>query len=209
MRQNDEKLVKDYLEGNELAFEQLLKKYLKPIYNFLYRLTGNAAQAEDLTQVAFVKVWKNIRKFNPQKSHFTALRDRQNKSFKAWLFTIAKNTAFDWLKKRKSIPFSYFENEEGNNKLEEIAEDSILPSEIMERKDLAKELETKLKQIPEKYGIILELRYKEDFTLGEIAEILGKPYNTIKVYHQRALISLKKAFLEKSRTSSDCIRNNK
>lgn len=65
----------------------------------------------------------------------------------------------------------------------------------MERKDLTKELESKLKQIPEKYGIILLLHYKEDFTLAEISEILGKRYNTVKVHHQRVLPSLKKALI--------------
>lgn len=183
MAENDEQLVMDYLGGNGFAFELLLKKYLKPIYNFLYQLTGDAVQAEDLTQITFVKAWKNIRKFNPKKN------------FKTWLFTIAKNTAYDYFKKKKSLLFSFFENSEGYNKLEEIAEDKILPDEILERKDLAKELEIKLKQIPEKYRIILTLRYKEDFSLQEIAEILNAPYNTIKSQHQRALVAMREAIL--------------
>ncbi len=179
MQTNDEQLAKKYLAGDSTAFEQLLKKYLKPIFNFLYQLTGDAVQAEDLTQVSFVKAWINIRKFD------------KNKSFKTWLFTIAKNTAYDYFKKKKSLPFSFFENSEGYNKLEEIAEDKILPDEILERKDLAKELEALLKQIPEKYGIILTLRYKEDFSLQEIAEILDAPYNTVKSQHQRALMAMR------------------
>lgn len=184
MNQDDKQLIADYLNGDDSAFEALLNKYLKPIYNFLYQLTNNVPQTEDLTQETFIKAWKNIRKFD------------QSKSFKTWLFTIAKNTAFDYLKKKKTIPFSFFEDSDGNNKLEEISEESILVDELMEKKDLAENLEAKLKRIPEQYGIILKLRYKEDFSLGEIAEILGKPYNTIKVYHQRALARLKKALFE-------------
>jgi RNA polymerase sigma-70 factor, ECF subfamily len=184
MNQNDEQLILDYLNGDDSAFEELLKRYLKPIYNFLYQLTGNTAQAEDLTQETFVKAWKNIRKFD------------KAKSFKTWIFTIAKNTAFDYFKKKKTIPFSYFEDLEGNNKLEEISEEAVLLDEIMERRDLAEKLESMLRKIPEQYSIILRLHYKEDFSLGEIAEILGKPYNTIKTYHQRALTRLKKVLLE-------------
>lgn len=184
MNQNDEQLIVDYLNGDDSAFEMLLNKYLKPIYNFLYQFTNNASQTEDLTQETFIKTWKSIYKFDP------------GKNFKTWLFTIAKNTAFDYLKKKKTIPFSYFENSEGNNKLEEIPEDSVSIAEIIEQQELAEKLEIKLKQVPEQYRLILNLRYKEDFSLGEIAEILGKPYNTIKVYHQRALARLKKAFLE-------------
>lgn len=184
MNKNDEELIADYLSGDESAFDKLVRQYLNPLYNFLRQLTGDVAQAEDLTQEAFVRAWKNIRKFD------------QTKSFKTWLFAIAKNAAFDYLKKKKAIPFSYFENSEGNSKLEEIPEESTLMDEIIARKDLAEKLEIKLQQIPETFAIILKLHYKEDFTLGEIAEILGKPYNTIKVYHRRALERLKKAFLE-------------
>lgn len=184
MIKSDEELIADYLNGDDPSFEKLVKRHINPLYNFLHQLTGDVAQAEDLTQEAFVRAWKNIRKFD------------QTKSFKTWLFAIAKNAAFDYLKKKKSIPFSYFENPEGNNNLEEISDESILMDEIIARKDLVEKLEIKLKQIPETFAIILKLRYKEDFTLGEISEILGKPYNTIKVYHRRALERLKKAFLE-------------
>lgn len=193
----DIKLVAGYLRGDKCAFEQLLKKYLRPIFNFLYQMTGDAVQAEDLTQITFVKLWKNIHKFDPRKSRFATVRGRQEKSFKTWLFAIAKNTAYDYFKKKKTLPFSNFIDEEVNNKLENFAEDKILPDEILERKDLAKELEIKLKQLPEKYGIILTLRYKEDFSLQEIAKILNAPYNTVKSQHQRALLALRNVMLEK------------
>ncbi|HAI74496.1 MAG TPA: hypothetical protein DCS28_00470 [Candidatus Moranbacteria bacterium] len=182
MNENDEQLVKDYLAGDDAAFEKLLEKYLKPVFGFLYRLTGDAVQAEDLTQITFVKIWKNISKF------------RQDKSFKTWIFTIAKNTAFDYFKKKKVLLFSDFIDEDGNNKLENIAKDEILPDEILERKDLSEELEMKLKQIPKKYGILLTLCYKEDFSLQEIAKILNLPYNTVKSQHQRALSAIRKVF---------------
>ena len=60
------------------------------------------------------------------------------------------------------------------------------------RKDLEKDLEKKLQEIPDNYRIILLMKYKEDFSLQEIAEILKLPYNTVKSQHARALASLKK-----------------
>ncbi|MFA6919366.1 MAG: sigma-70 family RNA polymerase sigma factor, partial [Patescibacteria group bacterium] len=92
----DEQLVQQYLSGDEKSLEVLIQKYLKPIYNFVYRYVGDMANAEDLTQEVFVKVWKNIKKFD------------RKKSFKTWIFCIAKNTAFDYLRKKKSIPLSNF-----------------------------------------------------------------------------------------------------
>ena len=188
MDKEDNKSVEDFLAGDEAAFEKLLQKYLKPVFNFLCQLVRDRNIAEDLAQETFVKVWKNMRRFD------------SDKKFKTWVFAIAKNTAFDFFKKKKTIPFSVFADEDGNNPLEEINGDDSpageLPDEILMKKDLTRELDEKLEQIPEKYKIILLMRYKEDFSLGEISEILGKPYNTIKSSHSRALFQLKKVFME-------------
>lgn len=186
MNLEDSRLVEKFLNGNEEAFSQLVKKHLKPVYNFLYYFTRNQAELDDLTQIVFIKVWKNLQKFE------------RKKKFKTWIFAIAKNTAYDYFKKKKTIPFANFLDEEGSNKLENISDESILPDEILNRKDIAKELEKKLAEIPEHYRIILTLHYKEDFSLSEIAEILGKPYNTIKSSHQRGLMKLKKLLLAQS-----------
>jgi RNA polymerase sigma-70 factor (ECF subfamily) len=176
---NDALLVENYLAGDEVAFEELVKRYLKPVYNFLYQLTNDQSVLDDLTQVTFLKAWKNIKKFDP------------GKSFKTWIFTIAKNTAYDYFKKKKTIPFSNFIDAEGNNKLENISDANILPPEILEKADAAKELEGAMTKISDHYRIILLMRYKDDFTLQEIAEILNLSYNTVKSQHQRALAVLR------------------
>lgn len=183
MDANDNKLVEEYLRGREEAFAELLKKYLTPVHNFLYRITNSKEVAEDISQDAFLKVWKNMRRFD------------QNRNFKTWLFAIAKNTAFDYLRKKKELPFSMFADEEGANGLEEIKDEEMLSDEILERKDITRDLENVLEKIPEYYRAVLLLHYKEDFTLHEVAEIIGDPYNTIKSRHQRALARLKKAIL--------------
>ena len=133
--ETDRQLVSDFLGGKDAAFEELLKRYLKPVYNFLYQMTNNPSVIDDLTQETFVKVWKNLAKYNPEKS------------FKTWIFTIARNSAIDYFRKKKTIPFALFENDKGDNKLEDISEDKILPDEILMRKDLGVELDKKLKYL--------------------------------------------------------------
>lgn len=184
MENEDVKLIEDFLNGQDGAFELLLKKYLKPVYNFLFQLTGNRSALDDLTQITFLKAWKNLHRFD------------QACSFKTWLFSIAKNTAYDYFKKKKTIPFSFFENEAGYNHLDEIEEDKILPDEILERKDLTLEMDKKLKELPKSYRLILLMHYKDDLTLSEISEIMEVPYNTIKSQHQRALLILRKAYFD-------------
>lgn len=194
MESSDQQLIENFLAGNDAAFEELVKRYLRPVYNFLYQLTNDSSALDDLTQVTFLKAWKNIKKFDPSRSRFATLRGRSDKRFKTWIFTIAKNTAYDYFKKKKTIPFSNFFDSEGNNKLENISEDEILPLELLEKADAAKELEIALAKISDQYRIILLMRYKDDLTLQEIAEILNLPYNTIKSQHQRALAALRQTF---------------
>lgn len=184
MISEDNQLVEKFFSGDEKSFSQLVKKYLQPVYSFLYYFTQDRAVLDDLTQETFIKAWKNLRKFD------------QEKSFKTWIFAIAKNTAYDHFKKKKTLPFANFMDEEGKNKLENISDESIWPDEILERKDIAKELEKKLGEIPEDYRIILILHYKEDFSLQEISEILNKPYNTIKSSHKRGLEKFRKLLVE-------------
>ena len=179
---NENRIIEDILSGDEDAFSEIVKIYLNQIYNFVHRLAGDRDAAEDLAQETFLKAWRNLKRFD------------QKRNFKTWLFAIAKNTTFDWLKRKKEIPFSTFTDEEGESWLENISSDEILPDEILERSDLAEEFEKILEKIPVHYRAILILHYKEDFSLHEIAEILGEPYNTIKIRHQRGLAMLKKAF---------------
>jgi RNA polymerase sigma-70 factor, ECF subfamily len=181
----DKQLVDKFFAGDDSAFSELVKKYLKPVYNFLYYFVSDRETLDDITQETFIKAWKHIKKFD------------QSRNFKVWIFSIAKNTAYDFLKKKKTIPFSNFTDDEGNNQLENIGDDSILPHEILIYADSAKILEEKLKEIPDIYRVILIMHYKDDFSLQEIAKILGKPYNTIKSQHQRGLMKLKELFLNK------------
>ena len=181
MKTFDQYLINRYLNGDQKSLEVLIQHYLKPIYSFTYRYVGNRQDAEDVTQEAFVKVWRNLKKFD------------QQKSFKTWIFAIAKNTAFDHLKKKKAIPFSYFENEKGENMIvETLADPSPLPNELLERTGVAQMLTSAMEALSPKYRMVLFLRYNDHFNFREIAESLDEPLNTVKSRHRRALIMLKK-----------------
>lgn len=125
----DEQLISDYLEGDEKTIELLISRYLKPIYNFVYHFIGGQPEAEDITQETFVKVWRNLKKFKPEKS------------FKTWLYTIARNTAIDFLKKKKHFNFSDLNTREESANIENMLIDpEPLPSEIFDQKDLSEKL---------------------------------------------------------------------
>jgi len=160
MKENDKQLIADYLRGNEKSLEVLIQRYLKPIYSFVFRYVGDATEAEDITQDVFVRMWKNLRKFKRQKS------------FKTWLFSIAKNAAIDFLRKKKTIPFSWFEDEAGNNSVTgTLADSQPLPAELFVRADISRRLTAALQKLSPKYRSVLFLRYNDHFT--SVAESLS------------------------------------
>lgn len=185
----DKNLIEKFFVGDDTAYPTLLKKYLQSVYNFLHLFVRDSDTLDDLTQETFIKAWKNLKSFDTEKN------------FKTWLFTIAKNTAYDFLKKKKTIPFSSFENEDGNNVLENIKTEDILPLEILEKTEREQTFEKKLEQLPADYRTLLLLHYKEDFSLQEISQILAIPYNTIKSRHLRALANLKEVLLSSGQSA--------
>ena len=182
---SDTQLVADYLCGGEKAFETLVLRYLKPIYSFTCRYVGGERDANDVTQEVFVKVWRYIKRFD------------QSKNFKTWIFSIAKNTALDHLKRKKAIPFSEFENEDGENIITEtLADPCPLPQELLEKAGMAQTLILAMEKLSPKYRMVLFLRYNDHFNFREIAESFGEPLHTITSRHRRALIQLQKLLTE-------------
>lgn len=186
-RLTDEQLVASYLAGDEKALEELITRYFKAVYGFVFNYARSEAEAEDLTQLIFIKVWRGIKKF------------KLEKSFRVWLFTIAKNTSLDYLKKKRPLNFSAFENDEGDNILAEtLADPQPLPDEIFERQDLSDWLASAVDKLPAKYLPVIQLYYVDGFSLVEIAKISGEPLNTIKSRQRRALLLLRDFLTEKN-----------
>lgn len=188
---SDEQLVRDYLDGDEAALGSLIERYLKPVYNFVLRLSGNASEAEDITQETFVKVWKNIRKYRP------------DHPFRAWLYAIARHVAVDWHRKRRPTPFSDFENEEGDNPFEvTLVDDAPWPDELAALAQEHERLTAAVQELSATYQAVLYLHHQEGYSFEETGRILGKPLNTVKSQYRRALLALKNRLKEPPPDSS-------
>jgi RNA polymerase sigma-70 factor (ECF subfamily) len=177
----DLKLVNQYLRGDKESLKILIQKYLKPIFNFIFTYIGNAQDCEDITQEVFVKVWSNIWKFD------------KKKNFKTWIFTIAKNSAIDFLRKKKTIPFSAFDKEDGSNFiLETVVDKSSSVTDYVNNQESSNLISSKLKYLSFKNQEVINLRHNRDLTFKEISKNLGESINTIKSRYRRAIVSLKK-----------------
>ncbi len=178
----DEQLILAYRERHdERLLEALIARYTHSIYNFSRHYAPDADAAYDITQETFVKVWQKLDSFDI------------SRQFRSWLFTIAKRTALDWLKKKQAVPFSKIQEYQPDF-LETVADTSReadIPRLLMRR-----DLELALNELPAASSSLIKLHLDEGFKFRELAKTLKQPLNTVKSRYRRSLSLLKSAFLK-------------
>jgi RNA polymerase sigma-70 factor, ECF subfamily len=180
MEKTDAELIQATIDGDAGAFSSLVSRYSRDAYAFAFFMAKDASDAEDITQEAFVKVWKNLTKFKP------------GQKFKSWLMAIAHNTAIDYLRKRRHVVFSKFEDEEGVNILAEtLTNEEPSASDLAALAESAEKTARAVQELPDIYRSVLALRYEGGMSFEEISELVKKPVNTVKSQHRRALIALR------------------
>ncbi len=169
-------------DGNREAFGHLIRAYQTPVFNLAYRMLGNADEAEQAAQEAFIRVWTRLESYNP--SH----------KFSTWLFTITSNYCIDQLRKRRVQLLSIdgplpihpaLMSERSDGPEAQIYEN--------EREEIVQRLLTTL---PEDYREAVVLRYWYDLSYDEIAEIMDTTVSAIKSRLFRARRQLAKNGLE-------------
>lgn len=187
----DAELIAAHFAGDDAAFGVLLRRHLDGVYAFAARLLGDPRDADDIAQEAFVRAWKNLRKFD------------RARNFRTWLFAIAKNAALDHIKRKKAVPFSLFDDEDGGNAVVDGLEDPTpLAPELLDRAGIAAELAAAMGKIPAAQRMVLWLHYNDHLTFREIGEALEAPLHTVKSRHRRGLMALKE-ILEKGQRAKD------
>jgi RNA polymerase sigma-70 factor (ECF subfamily) len=161
---DDADLVARAREGDTVAFERLFEKYHAPVLNYLHRMVGDRALAEDLTQDSFVKAYKALPGTRP------------DLAFKAWLYRIATNTAISYLRRKKLIRWVPILG------TQDYASNESIERSVGRRHDV----ETALKQLPTHYAAVLILRHYEGLSLAETAGALGITENAAKLRLFRA-----------------------
>lgn len=181
MDECDDDLISAYLEGDDASLGILVDRYLPDAYRFALKLTGDPQSAEDVVQDSFIKTWKHIRSFIP------------GKSFKAWLFSIVRNTAIDLLRKKKDVAFSQYEHADGHNPfLETLADTEPRVDELLARAEDVEYAEQLVHTLNPAYREVLTLRHEYDLTFDEIGTILHRPLHTVKSQYRRATTALKR-----------------
>jgi RNA polymerase sigma-70 factor (ECF subfamily) len=179
MRADDAELIADAKAGDDAAFDALVREHLPALYRFCVRYLGNRDEAEDAVQDALFKAWKAIGRFD------------DTKPFRPWLFRIARNSATDLMRKRRSHAFSTLDGDDDGSFAETLADPGPLPDELFSRAELGVEVQRALGELSPRERLVVLLRYEDDFSFEEIAEISGMPAGTARSLHHRALKSLR------------------
>ncbi|MFQ5854371.1 MAG: RNA polymerase sigma factor [Anaerolineae bacterium] len=175
MQWSDEELVGRHLRGDRLAFRKLVDRYTRSIYNLAHRFTADRAEAEDIVQETFLRVYRALP------------NSRLDLPFRPWLFRIAVNLCRDWTKKRRPAPFSALEvGRDGISPYEEIPDDAPLPLDQIEAEEMKSLLAQAVAELPDPYRLAVTLRYTEGLSYQEIADALDIPLNTVRTHLFRA-----------------------
>jgi RNA polymerase sigma-70 factor (ECF subfamily) len=177
---SDSDLVEASKKGDDLAFKALMERHARSVFNFTRQYVKTEDDIEDVVQDAFFKVWRHIKRF------------KKGAAFKPWLFTIARNTALDHIKKRRAAVFSTLDDAENDLTFADTIEDKEpLATELFERAELAAELDESMKDMHPDHRAVMIMHYREELTFDEIAGIMGKPMNTVKSWHHRAVMKIR------------------
>ena len=167
-RPDDNSLMERCSQGDRQAFEVLLVRYEKPVYNAAFRMLHSPEDARDVTQAVFLKVFEHLDQFDPRRRFFS------------WIYRITLNESINWLKK--------------TNRLEpiddDVADDSGGPDIRAGNQQLGESMQAVLMTISTDYRQVIVLKHVLGCSYQEMAEVLEVPEKTVKsrLYSARQLL---------------------
>jgi RNA polymerase sigma-70 factor, ECF subfamily len=184
----DTDLVATAINGAEGSFEELVRRYQRPISAYVYRMVGNYESALDLTQEIFIKVYGSLRKY------------RSEFKFSTWIYKIAHNAAVDHLRRSSTREQSLMNGGDGDQFELPIECRRLSPEQESERKERRVEIESVVRALPANYRELIILRHSQDLTYEEIVEVTGLPLGTVKNRLFRAREMMRQQFVNRGIT---------
>lgn len=187
MNSNERWLIEESQKGNIDAFEELIKDHKKSAYNIALRVLRNVEDAEDASQEALIKIFKNIKNFNMEST------------FKVWMYRIVVNTCIDFKRKKQLQVLSIDETMDlgsGKEVKREISDQSNNPDALIDKSFNIQLVNDAINQLDDDFKIIITLRDIKGFSYDEISQMLSCNIGTVKSRLSRARKNLKEV-LEK------------
>ena len=181
--------VEAALAQDQDAFAELVYLFQDPVYNLCYRLLGDAAEAEDATQEAFLRAFLNLRRYDT------------NRSFKTWLMSIASNHCIDRWRKRRMQLVSL--DDEPTAAALALSSSDPLPEQAALNAEQSELLQGLLMKLEESYRLPLVLRYWYDYSYAEIAQLMNTTESAIKSRLFRARRTLANLISDRDALAND------
>ncbi len=181
----DEELVSRSMGGDSESFNQLMKRWERPIYALAYRTIGREDDARDVVQETFLRAFRGLSGFKGQAK------------FSSWLYRITLNLCRDWMRRQRRAPV--IATPDGVDLVELAGEsDNVETADAaVARKDLSRAVARAMTALPEEQRAAIVLKEYHDLTFQEIADLLGCPLSTVKTRLYQGLSVLRKE-LERS-----------
>jgi len=164
----DGELVQTAVAGREASFEELVRRYQRPIAAYVYRMVGDYDAALDLTQEVFIRVYNSLSRY------------RAEFKFSTWIYKIAHNAAIDHLRRHAVREQAITTSVDGERREVIIESRRLTPEQESERKERRSEIESVVQLLPSSYRELIVLRHSHDLSYDEMAEVTGLPLGTVK-----------------------------
>ena len=178
---NEQRLIRQAQAGSTAAFEKLAALHLPYVYNVALRTVANAAEAEDIAQETFVRVWKNLPKF------------RGDAQFQTWLYRIVTNLCYNRLPRLKKELAAL----DSDETLQFVAGSQSVEQAVISA-ELSPHLHAAIKQLPATYRLLISLRHLQGMSYAEIAATTELPLGTVKTGIFRARRDLRVLLLARN-----------
>lgn len=173
MPPSDAELARQALTGSQAAYHALVARYASAAINVAARLVNDRTLAEDLAQEAFVRAFARLKTYDPERR------------FSAWFFRVVHNVAVDYLRRHRVETVSLDALQAGGYPGPAADESASSPESEAERHALAAALADALSRIRSDYREAIILRYQQDLTVEEVADVMQVPEGTVKTYLHR------------------------
>ncbi len=176
------RLVARCKKGEKSAFDDLMRRYEKKVYNFAFRLCGNYDEANDVASETFVRVYNALHNF------------RGDSSFITWLFRITTNVYLDERKRKRAHPHQSLEEMielEETTVVRQIEDPNPTPEQQIEARESVDLLQAAIDSLPEYQRMMIVMYHTESRSYEEIAVVLELPIGTVKSRLNRARLSLR------------------
>ncbi|CAH0122662.1 RNA polymerase sigma factor FliA [Paenibacillus sp. CECT 9249] len=169
-------------KGDQRAFAEIVDLFKDKIFHLAYRMLNNRHEAEDVVQDTFLRVFKNLDRYD------------EHQKFSTWIYRIGTNLCIDRLRKRKPTYSldAEMNDQEGIDGYSMIPSDDVTPESELIVSETQQLIRDAIDTLPAKYKSVMILRYLQDLSLQEISDVLDMPVTTIKTRVHRGREFLRK-----------------